>query len=204
MNWPSGSGLSPLHCNLSLYWIVKHIRKGRIGTKTLKSVRMTSGGTRLRPGAHLPVSVVSNLVWLCLSCGPMSMMAFSIVVRRLLTSRALSRGPSARTDSTAVKTFCKRRQRCGNEQRLEETMAPCVRSSDLQQRLPVTFHIAGSVRQSQTVVSHHRHNAVQTWKGLRARRRADVHPGLIVCACARLCASKLTGTESLSVLKPSH
>lgn len=137
---------------------------------------MTSGGTRLRPGARLPVSVVSNLVWLCLSCGPMSMMAFSIVVRRLLASRALSRGLSDRTDSTAVITFCRRRQRCGNEQSFEEKMAPCVRSSDLQQRLPVVFHFAGSVQQSQTVVSHHRYNAVQTWKGLRARQRANVDP----------------------------
>lgn len=83
-------------------------------------------------------------------------------------------------------------------------MALCVRSPDLQQRLPVAFRFAASIRQTQTIVSHHHHNAVQAWKGLRARRRAKVHPGLIVAARERLCASKLTGTELLSVLKPSH
>lgn len=54
----------------------------------------------------LPVSVVSILVWLCLSCGPMSMMAFSTVPSNPLTSSLLSRWPGDRMASVAVKSFC--------------------------------------------------------------------------------------------------
>lgn len=51
MNWPSRSPRSPLHCNLSLYLIVKHIGNGRIHTSVLKSGRRTCGRMLFWPGA---------------------------------------------------------------------------------------------------------------------------------------------------------
>lgn len=63
MNGPSGSHHSSLHCNLSLYLIVKHIGNGRIHTSMLKSGRRTCGRMLFWPGAIY-------LSWWCLTwCG---------------------------------------------------------------------------------------------------------------------------------------
>lgn len=82
VNGPSGRSLSPLHCNLSLYLIVQHVRNGRVHPNMLKSVRRICGRTLWWLWTHLPVSVVSILVRLCVSCGPTSMIAFSIDTRK--------------------------------------------------------------------------------------------------------------------------